>query len=491
MKRIGWMIISSFSGPFLLNFIIWMLILDMQFLWLYVDDLMGKGLESNIILELLLYASANWVPLALPLSVLLASIMAFGSLGEKNELLALKSAGISLFKIMRPLIVVIMIIAAFAFYFTNNLWPVANFKMRVLLRDIQNTKVALVLQPGVFFKSEDFAIRIGSKNKEGDQFKDILIYDRSNMNRQSLGAWSYKKDPRDYKRVIRAKSGRLVNPEDKSRLSLELEDGYMIQEWNPESFKESNIPFTKYNFEHTTLSFEMNAFEFQRSSEKSYQKEQYLLNLSQLYKLNDSVNVERRNRFDKISTLILNELIMIEDSNLFHNSIQNTEQVINDKYSNFPHAFYQQPEHKQKKDYKVAIKKIDQLRNHIRIAKSKEKSSQDYLSDLKIEWNRKFTLSYAVLMLFFLGGPLGAIVKKGGLGWPVITAILIFLVYFILTRAGEEMASNYNLGPYIGMWLSAICITPISLFIFYKANKDAKIFEVDWYTKQVRKLIKR
>ena len=205
--------------------------------------------------------------------------MAFGSLGEKNELLALKSAGISLFKIMRPLIVVIMIIAAFAFYFTNNLWPVANFKMRVLLRDIQNTKVALVLQPGVFFKSEDFAIRIGSKNKEGDQFKDILIYDRSNMNRQSLGAWSYKKDPRDYKRVIRAKSGRLVNPEDKSRLSLELEDGYMIQEWNPESFKESNIPFTKYNFEHTTLSFEMNAFEFQRSSEKSYQKEEYLLNL--------------------------------------------------------------------------------------------------------------------------------------------------------------------------------------------------------------------
>ena len=216
-----------------------------------------------------------------------------------------------------------------------------------------------------------------------------------------------------------------------------------------------------------------------------------MLNLSQLYKLNDSVNVERKNRFDKISILILNELILFEDSISSQYSIQNTELVTNDKYSNFPHTFYQQPEHKQKKDYKVAIKKIDQLRNHIRIAKSKEKSSQDYLSDLKIEWNRKFTLSYAVLMLFFLGGPLGAIVKKGGLGWPVITAILIFLVYFILTRAGEEMASNYNLGPYIGMWLSAICITPISLFIFYKANKDARIFEVDWYTKQVRKLIKR
>ena len=339
MKRIGWMIISSFIGPFLLNFIIWMLILDMQFLWLYVDDLMGKGLEWNIILELLLYASANWVPLALPLSVLLASIMAFGSLGEKNELLALKSAGISLFKIAETIDYGRYDYCCLCIYFTNNLWPVANFKMRVLLRDIQNTKVALVLQPGVFFKSEDFAIRIGSKNKEGDQFKDILIYDRSNMNRQSLGAWSYKKDPRDYKRVIRAKTGRLVNPEDKSKLSLELEYGYMIQEWNPESFKESNIPFTKYNFEHTTLSFEMNAFEFQRSSEKSYQKEQYLLNLSQLYKLNDSVNLERKNRFDKISTLILNELILFKDSNSLNDSLLNTELATHDKYSNFPFHF--------------------------------------------------------------------------------------------------------------------------------------------------------
>ena len=354
MKRIGWMIISSFSGPFLLNFIIWMLILDMQFLWLYVDDLMGKGLEWNIILELL-YASANWVPLALPLSVLLASIMAFGSLGEKNELLALKSAGISLFKIMRPLIVIILVIAAFAFYFTNNLWPVANFKMRVFLRDIQNTKVALVLQPGVFFKSENFAIRIGSKNKEGNQFKDILIYDRSNMNRQSLGAWSYKKDPRDYKRVIRAKTGRLVNPDDKSKLSLELEDGYMNQEWNPESFKESNTPFTKYNFEHTTLSFEMNAFEFQRSSEKSYQKEQYLLNLSQLYKLNDSVNEERKNRYNKISTLILNDLFLINDSSALNDTIKETRLVTYDNYMNFQHVFHQQPKHKQKKISKVAI----------------------------------------------------------------------------------------------------------------------------------------
>lgn len=199
------MVISSFLGPFLLNFIIWMVILDMQFLWLYIDDLMGKGLEWNIILELLIYASANWVPLALPLSVLLASIMSFGSLGEKKELLAMKASGISLFKIMKPLMVVILLVALFAFYFTNSLWPVANFKMRVLLRDIQKTKVALVLQPGIFFKSDLFSIRVGEKDRNGIEFNDVLIYDQSNINKQKLGSWSYKKDPRDYKRVIRAK----------------------------------------------------------------------------------------------------------------------------------------------------------------------------------------------------------------------------------------------------------------------------------------------
>lgn len=459
-----------------------MVILDMQFLWLYIDDLMGKGLEWNIILELMIYASANWVPLALPLSVLLASIMTFGSLGEKNELLALKAAGLSLFKIMKPLIFFVFIISLFAFYFTNSLWPVANFKMRVLLRDIQNTKVALALQPGVFFKSDEFAIRIGNKNKNGNEFTDILIYDHSNMGKQPLGAWSYKKDPRDYKRVIRAKKGKLVNPEDKSKLELELIDGYMVQEWDPKSFKDSKTPFTRYNFDSSVISFELNAFEFERSSENSYERDKHLLNLSQIFILNDSLNIERVKQYEKIEKVLIKEIKLLKDSNEL--SLSNSENQLHS-------IVHHQNKSGLNKDYKVAIKKLDQLGNYLKIAKVKENSAIEYLTDLKIEWNRKFTLSYAVFMLFFMGGPLGAIVKKGGLGWPVITAILIFLVYFMLTRAGEEMASNHNLGPYLGMWLSAICITPISLFIFIKANQDAKIFDIEWYNRLASKILKK
>lgn len=450
----------------------------MQFLWLYIDDLMGKGLEWNIILELLIYASANWVPLALPLSVLLASIMSFGSLGEKKELLAMKASGISLFKIMKPLMVVILLVALFAFYFTNSLWPVANFKMRVLLRDIQKTKVALVLQPGIFFKSELFSIRVGEKDRNGIEFNDVLIYDQSNINKQKLGSWSYKKDPRDYKRVIRAKKGKLINPEDRSKLELELSDGYMIQEWNPESFKDSKVPYTKYNFKKTVISFELNAFEFQRSSESSYKRDEYLLSLDQIYSLNDSIIRQRNKQYEKINGLITDQISLLKDSGY--------------KYSKITQDYFQkiseiQPQKGIKRDHQIAIKKLDQLRNHLKVAKAKDKSVENFISNLKIEWNRKFTLSYAVFMLFFLGAPLGAVVKKGGLGWPVITAILIFLIYFVLTRAGEEMALNYTMLPRTGMWLSSICITPISIFIFYKANRDAKIFELEWYQRIVKK----
>ena len=468
------MIITSFLGPFLLNFVIWMVVLDMQFLWLYIDDLMGKGLEWNIILELLIYASANWVPLALPLSVLLASIMTFGSLGETKELLALKASGISLFKIMKPLMVLMLFVSLFAFYFTNSLWPVANFKMRVLIKDIQKTKVALILQPGVFFKSDLFSIRVGEKSKNGNEFKDVLIYDKSNMVKQNLGAWSYKVDPRDFKRVIRAKKGRLVNPENKSKLELELTDGYMVEEWNSESIKGSKVPFTKYNFKKTVISFKLNAFEFERTSEKTYKRDEYLLSLGQIYDLNDSIKKQKNYQYAKIQNLIIKEIPFLLDSSA------------DTKYpkENYLHLINRkQNKSGIKKDHQVAIKKLDQLLNNLKIAKIKDKNSNNFITNLKIEWNRKFTLSYAVFMLFFLGAPLGAVVKKGGLGWPVITAILIFLVYFMLTRAGEEMASKYTMSPLTGMWLSSICITPISIFIFYKANKDSKIFQMDWYIK--------
>ena len=473
MKKLGWVVIKSFLGPFILNFIIWMLILDMQFLWLYVDDLMGKGLEWYIILELMIYASANWVPVALPLSILMASIMTFGSLGEHNELVAMKSSGLSLFKIMKPLTVLVVFISVFAFYFSNNLWPMANFKMRVLISDIQNTKVSLALQPGVFFKSDNFSIRVKEKDKKGDTFKDILIYDHSDMKKQTIGAWSYKKDPRDYKRIIRAKSGKIINSAKKSKLQLELRNGLIIQEWNPSNMDKSKLPFMRYYFDSASLNFNLNSFEFERSNEDAYQKEQYLLSINQIIVLNDSVEKEIFLRKESLDTYVKNSFspFRLQDS-----TSTKAKAIIVDSSSTFL-------AYKTDKEVKKAIRRTDQILNHIKIEIQKDKSTQNYLTDMSIEWNRKFTLSYAVLMLFFLGAPLGAIVKKGGLGWPVLIAILFFLIYFILTRSGEEMAENGSLQPITGMWLSAFIITPITIFIFYKSNQDSRLFDFEFYLK--------
>ena len=454
-----------------------MLILDMQFLWLYVDDLMGKGLEWYIILELMLYASANWVPVALPLSILMASIMTFGSLGEHNELTAMKSSGLSLFKIMKPLTILVIFISGFAFYFSNNLWPMANFKMRVLISDIQNTKVSLALQPGVFFKSDNFSIRVKEKDKKGDTFKDILIYDHSPMKKQTIGAWSYKKDPRDFKRIIRAKSGKIVHSAKKSKLQLELENGVIIQELNPSKMDKSKLPFMRYYFDSATLSFNLNSFDFERSNEDAYQKEQYLLSLNQIIILNDSVQKEIFLRKQSLDTYVKNSFspFRLKDSI----SINSTP-IINDS----SHFFLTNKTDQQRKnEIKKAIRRTNQIINHINIEVQKKKATENYITDMSIEWNRKFTLSYAVLMLFFLGAPLGAIVKKGGLGWPVLIAILFFLLYFILTRSGEEMAENGSLDPITGMWLSAFVVTPITLFIFYKSNQDSRLFDFEFYLK--------
>ena len=188
--------------------------------------------------------------------------------------------------------------------------------------------------------------------------------------------------------------------------------------------------------------------------------------------LYDSIKKQINTQYQKINKLITDEISLIKDTAYVHSKI---------KQNYFQKISKIQKKTGIKRDHQIAIKKLDHLRNHLKIAKAKAKSADNFITNLKIEWNRKFTLSYAVFMLFFLGAPLGAVVKKGGLGWPVITAILIFLIYFILTRAGEEMASNYTMLPITGMWLSSICITPISIFIFYKANRDAKIFDLEWY----------
>lgn len=477
MKKLTKVVIGAFLGPFILVFLIWMVILDMQFLWLYIDDLMGKGLEWYIILELLFYASANWVPIALPLSVLLASIMTFGNLAEHNELTAMKAAGLSLFKIMKPLMVFMLFISAGAFYFSNNLWPTANFKMRVLIYDIQQTKAAIIFKEGIFFDElEDYNIRIGKKEEDGI-FKDLLIYDYSEMKVSQ----NYSEDPRDYKRIISAKKGSITHPKNSSFMLLDLYDGFIFQEFNPKTVEDSKLPFMRYYFEKATLKIKLRSFDFERSTEETYSRDEHFLSLNQLKKLRDSASVAREKTNVSQYNITRNKFSIsrgIDDSvNINYDSIVPTENY-----------FERLDSVSRKQNILRAIELTRSLVNSQKVPVALRESSNKYIMRKDVSWHQKFTLSYACMMLLILGGSLGAIVKKGGIGIPVLIGIILFLFYFIFTRAGEEMAIDAALTPLVGMWLSAIILTPITIFVFFKANNDSKLFDMDSYVKFLQRL---
>jgi lipopolysaccharide export system permease protein len=471
MTKLGWVVIKAFSGPFILNFIVWMLLLDMQSLWLYIDDLMGKGLEWYIILELMFYFSANWVPLALPLSLLLASIMAFGKLGETNELTAMKASGMSLFRIMRPLLVIVIGISVFAFYFTNYLLPGANFKLRVLISDIQETKAAIVFKEGVFYDElEGYNILIGKKHPDGKTFDDILIYDYT----AQINNYSYN-DPRDYKRVISAKSGKIVQSKKTSSLMLELFDGVIVQEMNPKEVDNSTMPYSRYYFDKTSLQIQLQSFAFERSEIEQYEADLDLMSFKQLSRQLDTLYF-RQQQLAK-SYFEQHKMHFYVTRYLTDSTIHSVQPPTSVKYvkPETDSVLY-------KKLLMETINRIDNIAISMQYSILEKQATESYLAKASIKMHEKFTLSYAVLMLFFLGASLGAIVKKGGLGVPVLIAILLFLIYFILTRGGMEMADSMTLSPVAGMWLSAFILTPVAIFVFIKAKNDSKIFEMSFYT---------
>lgn len=451
-----------------------MILLDMQSLWLYIDDLMGKGLEWTIIMELMFYFSANWVPMALPLSILLASIMTLGKLGENNELVAMKAAGMSLFQIMKPLAFLMIFVSIGAFYFTNNLWPMANFKLRVLITDIQNTKASIIFKDGIFYDDIDgYNIRVGSKSEDGNTLNDILIYDYTGLKANPGNA----KDPRDLKRVISAKSGIITQNKSANILELNLNNGFIFQEMNKADIKNSKMPYSRYYFEKASLTIQLESFDFERSDEDQYEKEEYLMTLTQINQKLDSTSINAAKRHKSWFDFYKNSFSLTrgkEDSTLE----ELTSNIIPSS------GYYDLLSDGDKKMNLVdAISKLESKKENTNKFEKVSEVMSEYKNNLFVKRHEKFTLSYAVMMLFFLGASLGAVIKKGGFGVPVLIAVGLFLVYFLLTRGGQEMALAQTLPPFSGMWLSAIVLTPVTLWIFYKANNDSKIFDFDFYTK--------
>ena len=459
MRKLHLFTIKSFLGPFIATFFIAIFLLLMQFLWKWIDDLVGKGLEINEIGELLFFASIRFVPLALPISMLLASVMTFGALGEKSELVAMKSAGVSLRRIMNPLIVFVVFISVGSFMFSNYVMPIANLKSGSLLYSIQKQKPALNIKAGVFYNGiEGYSIKVEEKSDDGQSLKNIIIYNHTSRNGND--------------NIIIAESGSMKLTKDERFLEFKLIDGYSYLQEKGKRKK----PHRTTKFKEDLILFDLSAFDFKRTSTALYKGHYAMLNNQQLNNAIDSLKQKLNQRQELIKENV------IEKYNL--SKLEKVDTEIKSLDSTFANL-------QKTRMYDFAINKLRTLKS---VANS-NKSDLDYREYIirkhQIEWHRKISLAIACIILFLIGAPLGTIIRKGGFGMPVMISVFFFVFYHVINIIGEKAAKEATLSVVEGMWLANFIFLPIAIFLSYKTSKGITIFDSSIYTNPFRKLFTR
>lgn len=458
MKKIHLLLLRSYMGPFVLTFFIVLFIFLMQFVWKYIDDFVGKGLDSLVIVELLFYASANLVPMSLPLAVLLSSIMTMGNLAENYELVAMKSSGLSLFRVMAPLIIFIGLLSAGAFYFNNTISPYANLKFKSLLWDVTRKKPSMELKDGIFYNGiEGYSIRVMNKERDSNRLLDVLIY-------------QHDKDTPGNRRVIRAHEGEMIKSPNGQNLMLHLKNGVSYDEIV--SADKEAAPHTKNRFSEDFITMDLSGFDLQRTDEDLWKSHMKMLSMKQLKHSIDSLHLQSSNRRRDLAKY-MDRSISLNDT-VKHNLVAVPDSVRVPRYKDLELGDRRQA-------VNVAMNMTRNAKNYMSRTKEELESRQEYINKHKMEWHRKLTLSLACIILFFIGAPLGAIIKKGGLGLPVIISVVFFLIYHITSISGEKMVESGKLLPYEGMWMSSAILFPIAVFLTYKAAKDAALFDRDVY----------
>lgn len=457
--------------PFIATFFVMMFILLMFFLFKWIDDLIGKGFEWYTILELMYYASAANVSMALPLSVLLSSIMTFGSLGENYELVAIKSAGISLQRAMRPLFVVILILTIGSFFFSNYMLPKANLKFGSLLYDIRNKKLSFLIKPGVFNNAiPGYAIRVDSKEEDGT-LHNIMIYDHRENN--------------GIPKIILAKEGKMGKTTDGKFLVLNLKNGVQYEEqaskngmYNPRQV------FTRNRFRATEPRFDLSSFNQSSTDPNAFGNSTPMLNLKGITKKHDSLSKQ------------LDTLKMRTIANLTSNFKQFNTTKGYTKIKAVPKTIDDVmlksiPNGSRKLALDNATNVVANIMQHVPNWGPRQTDLTGEIIFTRVEYQRKFTLAASCILLFFIGAPLGAIIRKGGMGLPVVVAICFFLVYHIITTVAEKSAREGNLNPIFGMWIAVIVLSPLAAFLTYKATVDSALFDVNYYKQLILKVFKK
>lgn len=470
IKRLHIFLLKSFLPVFAMTFFIVLFIVLMQFLWRYIDDLVGKGLEIKVIAELFGYAAVCMVPQALPLAILLASLMTFGNLGEKSELTAMKAAGISLFRTMKPLIILVGCIAIGAFFFQNDVLPKAQVKMWTLLFSMKQKSPELEIPEKAFYDQiPGYSVYVESKNKETGILRGVMIYDLSKGFGNST--------------VLRADSARLAFTADQSHLYLKLWRGEQfdnMQGGTSVDVSAQNMPFRRETFsdKEIFIKFDNN---FSRLDESGMRKQYVGKNMAELQNTIDSV----RQRIDSVGKRYSTQLRatayvgVVPDVDTTGNPLP-VRQVARDASSaSLSQLIAGLGGSERQEMYKRASMAAQQAKMDLEFKIESMKDDNYALRRHQIELMKKFTLSVACLLFFFIGAPLGAIIRKGGLGTPLVVSVLIFIVYYIIDNTGYKLARDGKWVVWQGMWISTFILAPLGVYVTYKAMNDSAVFNAD------------
>lgn len=477
MKKLYLYIVKSFLGTFFLTFFIVVFVWVMQFVWLYVDDLVGKGLEFKIIAELLFYTSITAIPMSLPLALLLALLMCFGNLGEHYELVAMKASGISMWRSMRPMLYFSLMLSVLAFFISNSLIPIATLKWRTLLTDVQRQKLAFNIKEGVFYKDiENYVIYVEKKGKDGSHIYGVKIYDHT--------------DHTGNTKIISADSGMMTMSPNQRNIIFTLYNGYNYTDITTDNYKETR-PFERMSFKEEQIKFSLASFDMTRSSEDMYKSYQQMMNIRQLSTSLDSL--ERR--FDSKQEAFAEGFTRRWGG---YNGLKtNAPPSPNDSLSADTCIALQWPlldnyeGDKRTALLNMAVSSAQNAKDNASFNKIDFKSQTENINKHKKEWHKKFTLSIACLIFFFIGAPLGSIIRKGGLGLPVVISVVFFIIYHLISTIAERMAVFGDLNMFLGVWLSSLVLLPVGLFFTFKATTDAALFDGDSWKKFFKRLFKK
>ncbi|MDR1746404.1 MAG: LptF/LptG family permease [Tannerella sp.] len=472
IKRLYIFLLKTFLPLFAMTFGICLFIVLMQFLWKYIDEMVGKGLAISILAEEFFYAMLSFVPMSLPLAVLLASLMTFGNLGEQSELLAMKAAGISLQRIMKPLIIFLCFVACGSFYFQNNIIPLSQVKMWTLMYSIKNKSPELEIPENTFYNEiMGYNIYVKKKAKNG-QLKDMMIYDYSRGFNNA--------------QVIMADSGRLKMATNKLYLILTLYNGEAFENLKDQgkTISKESVPYRKESFKTKEILIKFDA-NFNRANESLMQDRYIAKNLADLRRSIDSMTVDIDSIKRVNAALIYNASYIRSTGVQLPDTSGQTQQFAPLDFDSLYQAQYPGTKLSLLTQVRTRLQgvRMDYQFKSLQLASNEKEMRRHHT-----EMHKKFTYSLACLIFFFIGAPLGAIIRKGGLGMPVIISVLLFIFYYVIDNIGFKMASNGRWEPWQGMWLSSAILLPLGAFLTYKAANDSVLLNADTYLNALKKL---